>query len=305
MYINRFNDAIKSKYGRKMYKLSLDGGMTCPNRDGKVGTGGCIFCSGSGSGDFAEKFEGNINAQIERAKRRVENKAGDCGYIAYFQSYTNTYAPVEELKRLFWSVVENDDVDILSIATRPDCLEEDKIALLAELNRVKPVWVELGLQTVNEKTADYIRRGYRLPVYDDTVRRLKKENIDFIVHMIIGLPGETQEDMVKTARYISNSGAAGVKFQLLHVLEGTDLAKEYKMGKFNCLSLEKYTDILIECIRNTSHDVVIHRMTGDGAKKDLIAPIWSGNKKMVLNYINKALKDRDVNQGDLIRRNRQ
>lgn len=298
MQIRLLNSVMREQFGKKMYKLAMDGGMTCPNRDGTVGCRGCIFCSDRGSGDFAEKYTGDIRAQLDKAKLLVRGKAGDCGYIAYFQSFTNTYAPYEKLRTLFYETVSQPDVDILSVATRPDCLPSETIELLAELNNIKPVWVELGLQTVNEDIAKYIRRGYDLPVYDNAVNRLKERGIAVIAHMIIGLPGEEREEIIDTARYIGKSGADGIKFQLLHVLRGTDLALEYKQGKFECLSLKKYAEILADCIRIIPPDMVVHRLTGDGAKRDLIAPLWSGDKKRVLNYIHRYLRDNGVIQGE-------
>jgi len=299
MYINTLNDEMRKTYGKKMYKLSLSGGMTCPNRDGTIGTRGCIFCSAQGSGDFSESNICGISAQIEGAKLRLHHKADSAGYIAYYQSFTNTYAPVEKLRSLFYETINHPDIDILSIATRPDCLGDEVISLLSELNKIKPVWVELGFQSSNEKTAEYIRRGYVNRVFDEAVNRLKSVGITVIVHMIIGLPYETKGDMISTAEYIGKSGADGIKLQLLHVLNNTDLADEYKKGKFSCLSLDEYTDILISCIKVLPPNMVIHRMTGDGAKKELIAPLWSGNKKAVLNYISKRLADENVIQGEL------
>lgn len=297
MYINFLSDAIKRKYGKKLYKLALEGGFTCPNRDGTVGYGGCIFCGGDGSGFFAESGENGIDAQIERAKARVAKKAKNSGYIAYFQSFTNTYAPAEKLRKMFLPIISREDIDVLSIATRPDCLPEDTVAMISELNKIKPIWVELGFQTSNEDTAKLIRRGYDNNVFDDAVTRLKSAGVEVIVHMMIGLPGESGEDALETARYIGGSGADGIKIHLTHVLRGTDLEKEYNSGEFNCLSLEKYTDILVDCIEVLPTEMVIHRITGDGAKRDLIAPLWSGDKKRVLNNINKSLRDRDVEQG--------
>jgi len=296
VYINLLSDSMKSEYGRKMYKIALSGGMTCPNRDGTIGYGGCIFCSG-GSGSFAEGQNEDIRAQIEKAKLRLHGKDKKAGHIAYFQSFTNTYADVSYLRKLFYETILCDETDILSIATRPDCLEDEKIELLKELNDIKPVWVELGFQTSNEETARYIRRGYKNEVYFDAVKKLNDAGIRVIAHMIIGLPGETVCDMVKTARDIGNSGAWGVKFQLLHVLKGTDLAGEYEKGKFKCLTMEEYTDILFKCIENIPKDMVIHRMTGDGDKRELIAPLWSRDKKRVLNYITRRLKEDDIIQG--------
>lgn len=299
MYINTFNAAMRQRFGTKVYKLSLDGGFTCPNRDGTIGYGGCIFCSGDGSGTFAERHCDDIAQQIERAKARVSSKIKDGKYIAYFQSFTNTYATVDKLRTLFTKAIMQEDVVAISIATRPDCLEQEKIELLAELNKIKPVWVELGLQTVNEATARYIRRGYEPSVYDDAVQRLKNAGIEIIVHVILGLPNEVREDMYSTIKYVGDSGIDGIKLQLLHVLKGTDLCKDYEAGKFKALELDEYTDILIGCIERLPSNIIIHRMTGDGAKKDLVAPLWSGNKKMVLNTINKTLQDRNVVQGRL------
>lgn len=297
MYINSLNDEMKRQYGRKMYKLSLSGGMTCPNRDGTVGSGGCIFCSG-GSGSFSEDRCEDIRLQLDRAKARLNGKDKGAGYIAYFQSFTNTYADTGYLRKLFFETVEQNDVDILSVATRPDCLEDEKIELLCEINRIKPVWVELGFQTSREDTAKYIRRGYENAVFDDAVKRLQSAGIKTICHMIIGLPGENGDDAVNTARYIARCGVWGIKFHLLHVLRGTDLEKDYAAGKFECLSMERYTDILLRCIRAIPKDMVIHRMTGDGDKRELLAPLWSGDKKRVLNYINKRLRDENVVQGE-------
>lgn len=290
MIQNTVSQHLKEKFGVKVYKLSLDGGMTCPNRDGRIGQKGCIFCS-AGSGGFAEKYSGNIICQIENAKAAVEAKCKSGKYIAYFQSFTNTYAPVSHLRKIFFEAISPEDIVGLAVATRPDCLPDETIALLTEINKIKPVWVELGLQTVNEKTAEYIRRGYKTEIFDRAVIRLKKAGIQTVAHMIIGLPGETASDAVKTARHISEMGVDGIKFHLLHVLKDTDLEKDYLLGKFNVLSLEEYTEILKECILALRKDIIIHRLTGDGPKRDLIAPLWSGDKKTVLNYITKVLKD--------------
>lgn len=283
------NDYYKQKYGSKVYKLSLDGGFTCPNRDGTLGYGGCIFCSASGSGDFAAKGN-NITEQLENAKKRVEIKNKSGKYIAYFQSFTNTYAPVERLKTIFYEAIKPDYIVGLSIGTRPDCLGDNVIELLKELNQIKPVSVELGLQTTNEKSVDYIRRGYSNIIYFDAVKRLKAAGIEIVTHIIIGLPFETAEDAVKTTLDAVHSGTDGVKFHLLHVLKNTDLEKEYLNGKFKCLTLEQYAEILKRCIAVLPPDTVVHRITGDGAKRDLIAPLWSADKKTVLNYLNKYLK---------------
>lgn len=284
------NEYYKQKFGCKVYKLSLDGGFTCPNRDGTLGSRGCIFCSASGSGDFAAK--GNkITQQLEAAKKRVEKKIKSGKYIAYFQSFTNTYAPVERLKSIFYEAIKPDYIVGLSVGTRPDCLDDDVIELLKEINKTKPVSIELGLQTTNEKSAEYIRRGYKTPVYFDAVKRLKNAGIEVVTHIIIGLPNESAEDAVKTTRDAVAAGTDGVKFHLLHVLKDTDLEHEYLSGKFECLTLTEYAEILKQCIEVLPLDIVVHRITGDGAKCDLIAPMWSADKKMVLNYLNKYLND--------------
>ena len=289
------NSCLRENYGEKIYKLALDGGFTCPTRDGKLDTRGCIFCSG-GSGDFAVPVGDNVKEAIEMAKKIIADKGGR-KFIAYFQSFTGTYAPVERLRALYRKTIEHPETVALSIGTRPDCLSDEVISLLADLNRTKPVWVELGLQTIHESTAEYIRRGYPLAVFDDALRRLHVAGITVIVHMILGLPGETPEMMVETARYIGQSGAEGIKFQLLHVLAGTDLAEDYRNGLFRVLSLEEYIRVLEQCIEIIPADMVIHRLTGDGAKRNLIAPLWSADKKHVLNEINRAF-DRDrVMQG--------
>ncbi len=285
------NDYLKNEYGTKVYKLALSAVNTCPNRDGTVGSRGCIFCGEDGSGSFSEPICDNVTSQIENAKLRIKSKTDANRFIAYFQSFTNTYAPVGFLEKVFSEAIAHPDVVVLSVATRPDCLPEEILDLLSRLNKTKPVWVELGLQTVHEATAEYIRRGYSLSVYDEAVKNLKEIGVKVIVHQIIGLPFETEQMMVETAKYIAGSGADGIKLQLLHVLSDTDLAADYMAGKFRCLTLEEYTDILIKCLKVLPPDMVIHRLTGDGDKKRLIAPLWSGDKKRVLNYINKRLKD--------------
>lgn len=289
------NRALQERFGRKIYKLALDGGFTCPTRDGTLGTGGCIFCAG-GSGDFAIPVHADVNAAIETAKLLLAGKGAE-GYIAYFQSYTGTYAPLDDLKRLYDPIVQRDDIAAISIGTRPDCLSDDIIDYLGKLNQTKPVWIELGLQTIHESTAAYIRRGYSLPVYERAVRKLKANQIEVITHMILGLPGETPEMMRQTAEYIGNIGSDGIKFQLLHVLKGTDLAKDYEDGKFQVLSLDEYIAILMDCIEAIPEQMIVHRLTGDGSKRDLIAPLWSGDKKRVLNAINTALDNHQVIQG--------
>ncbi len=283
------NDHYRETFGCKVYKLSLDGGFTCPNRDGTFSSGGCIFCSGSGSGDFAEGPCGSVDEQLQRAKARVRAKNRDGKYIAYFQSFTGTYAPLERLRQLYFDAIAPDDIVGLAIGTRPDCLPEEVVDLLAEINRVKPVSIELGLQTVHPKSVRYIRRGYENEVYFNAVRRLKAAGIEVVTHIILGLPGETPEMAAETTRQVVRVGTDGVKFHLLHVLRGTDLAADYEAGKFDCLTLEEYGRWLSLCIAQLPPHIVVHRITGDGAKKDLIAPLWSGDKKRVLNYLSKIL----------------
>lgn len=290
MKYTTLNSYLKEKFGCKVYKISLDCGFTCPNRDGTLGYGGCIFCSEGGSGDFAESRTLGVTEQIESGKEKVKNKIKSGKYIAYFQAFTNTYADVNTLEKIFSEAINHPDIVALSIATRPDCLEQKKVELLSRLNKIKPIFVELGLQTVNEKTAKYIRRGYTLDVYDDTVERLHEQGINVVTHIIIGLPYETKEDMLSSVKYVCNV-TDGIKLQLLHILKGTDLAKDYFEHKFEVLSLEEYTDIIAECVKIIPENVVIHRLTGDGAKKDLIAPLWSADKKKVLNTINKKLSE--------------
>ena len=281
------NEYLKDRYGKKIYKVAINAGFTCPNRDGTIGFGGCIFCSGEGSGEFAQDPKWSVSEQIERGKSLIASKikGGDFGLIAYFQPFTNTYAPVERLRQVYTEAVQNPEVEIVSIATRPDCLGDDVLDVIDEINRIKPVWVELGLQTIHERTAEYIRRGYSLEVYDDALRRLKERGIDVIVHVILGLPFETQEDMIETVRYVGAGGASGIKLQLLHVLEGTDLAEEFRKGVFDCLTMEEYVDLVKKCLDVLPEDIVIHRMTGDGYRKNLIAPKWSTDKKKVINLL--------------------
>ena len=281
------NEHYRAKFGCKVYKLSIDGGFTCPNRDGTAGVGGCIFCSAAGSGDFAEGVGVSIAAQLEKAKARVSAKNKDGKYIAYFQSFTNTYAPVDVLREKYTAAIAPVDIVGLAIGTRPDCLPGETIALLAEINRVKPVSVELGLQTIHEASACYIRRGYVNQVYFDAVRRLKAANIEVVTHIILGLPGETAEMAAETTRQAVAAGTDGVKFHLLHVLRDTDLEADYLAGKFRCLTLEEYAHWLFCCLREVPSRIVVHRITGDGAKRDLVAPLWSADKKRVLNYLHR------------------
>ena len=281
------NTYLREKYHKKLYKVSINAGFTCPNRDGTLGKRGCIFCSGAGSGDFAGDAALSVTEQIDSGRERIQGKLpkGDYGLIAYFQAYTNTYAPVDRLRDLYMEAVRHPEVDIISIATRPDCLGDDVMGLLSEINGIKPVWVELGLQTIHKRTAEYIRRGYPLSTFDEAVAKLSAHNIETIVHVILGLPGETREDMLDTVRYVGKSGVQGIKLQLLHVLKGTDLADDYHAGKFSCLTLDEYTDLIRDALNILPEDIVIHRMTGDGDKKILIAPEWSGDKKRVLNRL--------------------
>ena len=318
-YYYSLSEYLKETYGCKMYKLSLSGGMTCPNRDGRIDTRGCIFCSAGGSGDFSgEALIGNsasllaggiatpqhtkipgIAAQIEAEKALISRKYNGGQYIAYFQSYPNTYAPEDYLRQIFTEAIRHDDVRILSIATRPDCITPAIVTLLSELNAIKPVWVELGLQTIHENSARYIRRGYCLSVFDDAMKMLSDAGIETIVHMILGLPSESQEMMLQTADYIGHSGASGIKLQLLHVLSGTDLVHDYEEQLFTVMTEDEYFDCLGKILEILPPDMVIHRLTGDGAKKLLKAPLWSANKKQVMNRMNRYFKENNICQGRL------
>lgn len=289
------NEYLKETFGEKVYKLSLDLGLTCPNRDGTLDTRGCIFCH-NGSSHFAE-FGEDINIQIENAKKRIQSKTNAEKFIAYFQSYTNTYAFTEYLENIFTQVISRDDIVAISIATRPDCLPEDILDLLEKLNKIKPVWVELGLQTANEKTAEYIRRCYPNYVYKNAVKELKHRGITVITHIIIGLPGETEADIFNTVDFAVKCGTDGVKLQLLHILRDTDLYEDYKKGIAIPLQMNEYIDILLGCIERIPENVVIHRITGDAPKKYLVEPQWSGDKKRVLNTINREMNCRNVIQG--------
>ena len=301
MQINDLSGYLKRLFGCKVYKLSLVGCTSCPNRDGTIGVGGCIFCSENGSGEFAEKKKNSVADQIEASKKQVAKKLKgnqEVKYIAYFQSFTNTYAPIDELRKLFFAAINHPDIAILSIATRPDCLSSEVIALLKELNCIKPVWVELGLQTIHKKTAEYIRRGYDLAVYDEAVKVLHETGISVITHMIIGLPGESEQMIYETAEHIGKT-ADGIKIHTLYVQKGTDLYNEYQKGLVPIFDMDRYINILIGCIERLPENIVIHRMTGDGDKKTLVAPMWTANKRHVLNSINARFKAVQIKQGRL------
>ena len=284
------NEHYRARFGCKVYKLSLNGGFTCPNRDGTLDTRGCIFCSAAGGGEFAEGDCGSVSEQLRRAKARVKDKIRDGKYIAYFQSFTNTYAPADRLEPLYREAMAPHDIAALAIGTRPDCLPPETVDLLARLNREKPVYVELGLQTIHPHTIRYIRRGYENEVYCKAVRDLKAAGIHVVTHIIIGLPGEELSHAVETTRFAVDAGTDGVKFHLLHVLRGTDLEKDYLAGKLDVLSMEEYARRLHACLSVLPEHIVVHRITGDGAKRDLVAPLWSADKKRVLNYLNQAIK---------------
>lgn len=294
--MRRLSDYCKEKFGTKVYRLALSSGATCPNRDGKVGVGGCSFCSEKGSGEFAIDVM-DLDLQIERAKALISKKfpnsinTAERKYIAYFQSFSNTYGDTKRLIGLFERAINKDEVVALSIATRPDCFSEEMLNSLERLNKIKPVWIELGLQTINENTARAFNRGYTLDVFEKTYTELKKRNFEVIVHMILGLPGENEEDMYATVKYLSKKHIDGIKIHGLHILKGTRLAGEYEKHPFKIMSLEEYTRVLINCLKLLQKDTVVHRMTGDGDKKILIEPQWSADKKRVLNYINKKIKE--------------
>ena len=293
---------LKTQFGEKVYKLALNGGMSCPNRDGKVGRGGCIFCSEGGSGDFAADGHLSVKEQIAIQKEALRNKKTARKYIAYFQAYTNTYAPADYLERIFTEAIEDPEVVILSIATRPDCLPEDVLDLLARLNQQKPVWVELGLQTMHEESAQIIHRGYDLACFERAVSELRSREIDVIVHTILGLPGEGKEEVLRTIDYLNYMDIQGIKLQLLHILKGTQLGQIYleqKEGQefISPMTMEAYIDLVIDCVEHLSPEITIHRLTGDGPKELLLAPMWSTRKRTVLNEIHKELKKRDAWQG--------
>jgi len=280
----------QEKFGCKVYKLSIDGGFSCPNRDGTVGTGGCIFCNETGSGDFAVRC-GSIPRQLQEAKKWVEKKNKGGKYIAYFQSFTNTYAPADVLRKRYMEAIAPEEIVGLALGTRPDCLGEEVMAVLKEVNAIKPVSVELGLQTIHEASIQYIRRGYVNQTYFDAVRRLKEADIEVVSHIILGLPGETAQMAAQTTRAAVEAGTDGVKFHLLHVLKNTDLEKDYLAGRFQCLTMEEYGNWLCTCMKEVPPTVTVHRITGDGAKRNLVAPLWSADKKRVLNYLQQRLRD--------------
>ena len=296
MHYYSLNEYLNKTFGEKVYKISLNGGMTCPNRDGTLSDKGCIFCSKGGSGEFSADKILPISKQIEQAKLRISAKTDCKKYIAYFQPFTNTYADIEYLKKIYYEAIVTEEVVALSIATRPDCLNTEVLQLLKEINQIKPVWVELGLQTIHKKTSDYIRRCYELEVYDKAVDDLKSIGVSIITHIILGLPNESKEMMLQSVKY-AGERSDGVKLQLLHVLKDTDLLIDFENKVFDTLSLEEYIDILCDCIEILPESVVIHRLTGDGDKKILISPMWSADKKRVLNTINKVFNERNIIQG--------
>ncbi len=299
---------LKRRFGTKVYKLALDGGMTCPNRDGTLGSGGCIFCSQGGSGEFAaprsapcspDALQASVHAQIEQAVSRISRKMGQNpgAYIAYFQSYTNTYAPVDYLEALFTAAIRHPEVKVLSIATRPDCLPEDVLDLCARLNRIKPVWLELGLQTIHPETAAFIRRGYGLSCFCDALARLRARGLEAVVHVILGLPGETRQQMLETVAWLTAQDIQGIKLQLLHVLKGTDLAALYAREPFPVMDMETYIDLVLDCIALLPPEITVHRITGDGPKNLLISPLWSADKRLVLNTFTRRFRERGITQG--------
>lgn len=288
---------MKHRFGEKVYRLALNGGMSCPNRDGTLAFGGCIFCSAGGSGDFAASSQLSIAEQLSLQKSLIRQKRPVNKFIAYFQAYTNTYAPVDYLEQIFTEAISDPEVVILSIATRPDCLPETVLKLLERLNQIKPVWIELGLQTIHEETAHLIRRGYELSCFDRAVRELRQRNLEVIVHTILGLPNETPKQMLETITYLNQCDIQGIKLQLLHILNHTDLADYYYQHPFHVLEMEEYIQLLIDCIEQLSPDIVIHRLTGDGPADLLIAPLWSSHKRTVLNRIHAAFRERNTWQG--------
>ena len=290
---------LKQTFHEKVYRISLNGGMTCPNRDGNLDTRGCIFCSRGGSGDFAGNAALSVHEQLLEGRSRLSQKTNCRRFIAYFQAYTNTYAPVSYLEQIFTEAIREPDVAVLSIASRPDCISPEILELLVSLNRIKPVWIELGLQTIHQRTARFIRRGFSLECYEACAKQLEQAGLTVISHVILGLPGETREDMLATVDYLGHSGIQGIKLQLLHVLKDTDLAVLYEKDPFPLFSLEEYCSLIVDCIERLPENMVIHRITGDGPRKLLIAPLWSTDKKRVLNRIQQMFRERNTWQGRL------
>lgn len=291
------NYFLRNKFSEKIYKISLDGGFTCPNRDGKVGKGGCTFCSARGSGDYAGSRVLSIESQFEDRKKMMERKWKEGKYIAYFQAYTNTYAPIDELRSKYEEALSQENVVALSIATRPDCLDDDVLDLLEEISKKTYLWIELGLQTISDKTAGVFNRGYDLKTFEESLKKLKERNIEVVVHTIFGLPGETKEDMLKTVEYVAHSGVQGVKFHLLHLMKDTKMVEQYESGELQLLSQEDYIDLICKAVSIIPSEMVVHRLTGDAPRESLIGPMWSLKKWEVLNSIDKALVDNDIWQG--------
>ncbi len=294
---NSLDYYIKETFHEKLYKLSLNAGCTCPNRDGTCGTRGCIFCSRGGSGDFAADVSLSIPEQLRVEKEKKKSKYSGHSYIAYFQAYTNTYGPLEVLEKAFTQALTDPEVKVLSIATRPDCLSAEILDLLERLSLIKPVWIELGLQTIHESTAEFIRRGYPLPVFEEALKKLRALGLSVIVHTILYLPGESEADMLETIEYLNRQDIQGIKLQLLHVLKDTDLYDYYLEHPFFLPTMEEYLEFLGTCLCCLRPDIVIHRLTGDGPKSLLSAPLWTGNKRLVLNQMEKSFRERDIWQG--------
>lgn len=298
MYYHDLNSELRRRFGCKVYKISLATGGTCPNRDGTCGIGGCIFCDGAG---YFAAHGRTVAEQLHEAKARITAKAPvGSRYIAYFQDFTATYAPLPLLRERFTAALEDPEVVALSVATRPDCLPDEVLQLLRKLQQKKPVWVELGLQTIHEQTARWIHRGYTLSVFDHAVQRLKSAGLEVVVHLILGLPVETEEMMLQSVEYVGKSGIDGIKLHLLHVLSGTPLAEAYQLTPFSLPSMQEYIALLERCLERLPREVVIHRLTGDGAKANLIAPVWTADKKRVLNAIHAAFQAHNLEQGSAI-----
>ena len=294
---NNLSEALQQRFGEKLYKLTLNIGCTCPNRDGTLGTRGCIFCSAGGSGEFAGDPRRTVTEQIEAGIRSLSKKRPATRYIAYFQAYTNTYAPVDHLKKAYTEALAHPKVAALAIATRPDCLPDEVLQLCAELNLIKPVWLELGLQTIHDDTAAWMRRGYELACFEDALSRLRGCGLEAIVHVILGLPSETRQKMLDTVQYLARQDIQGIKLHLLHILSGTDLAAQYQQSPFPVLTMDEYVDLVIDCIALLPPHIVIHRLTGDGPKRLLLAPLWSADKRRVLNTLTRRFRERSITQG--------